>query len=262
METGAESGYSRQLRLAALVLPSLLIAALVALDYFVLQYVFPSVISHLVTLVVGVAGVLAFSTAIFNRLSLLQARERQNARRLRSLADALEQKRTQLQAVNAAGLALTSELDREEVLQRVADQARLVADAKYAALGVFDEEGVLATFTTSGLSAEERERIGPLPRGRGLLGHLQRDRRSLRLADPVEISDLFQNVEPRTSGKGIWSWRFAPTTDGQRLQFTPYNAQGRFFRARIVHTGRLPPVARVGGRGRRTRRLVGLAATV
>ncbi len=181
--SGRGGAYPRRLRIVALVLPSLLIAGLVALDYFVIEHVFPAGVSHLVTIVIGVAGVLAFSTAIFNQLSVLQLRDRASSERLRALADALEQKRTQLQAVNAAGLALTSELHRDEVLQRVADQARLVANAKYAALGVFDEDGVVETFTTSGISAEVRERIGALPRGRGLLGHLQRERRPIRLRD-------------------------------------------------------------------------------
>ena len=126
---------------------------------------------------------LAFSTAVFNNLSALQLRDRLNTQRLRALADALEQKRQQLQAVNTAGLALTSELDRDQVLQRVADQARLVANARYAALGVFDEEGIVESFTTSGISEEERALIGPLPRGLGLLGHLQVERRPLRLKD-------------------------------------------------------------------------------
>ena len=134
-----------------------------ALDFFLVERLFPSGISHLITVVVGVAGVLAFSSVIFGQLAGLQARDRANSERLRQLADALEQKRQQLQAVNAAGLALTSELDRDDVLQRVADQARAVANAKYAALGVFDEQGVVETFTTSGISAEDRARIGPLP---------------------------------------------------------------------------------------------------
>jgi signal transduction histidine kinase len=176
-------GYPRRLRIAVVVLPSVLIAALLALDYFVLEPVFSSTVSRLITLVIGVAGVMAFSAAVFDQLSVLQARDRANTQRLRDLADALEQKRQQLQAVNTAGLALTSELDREEVLQRVADQARLVANAKYAALGVFDEDGVVETFTTSGISAEERARIGALPRGQGLLGHLQAERRPMRLRD-------------------------------------------------------------------------------
>lgn len=154
-----------------------------ALDYFLAERLFPRGISHLVTTIVGVAGVLAFSAVIFGQLASLQGRDRANTDRLRQLADALEQRRLQLQAVNAAGLALTSELDRNEVLQRVADQARAVANAKYAALGVFNDEGTVETFTTSGISQEERARIGPLPRGLGLIGHLQQERKPLLLRD-------------------------------------------------------------------------------
>jgi signal transduction histidine kinase len=174
---------TRRLRITAMVLPSLLILGLVLLDYFLVDRVFPVGISHIVTAIIGIAGVLAFSTAIFNQLTVLQGRDRDNERRLQSLADELEQRRKQLQAVNAAGLALTSELERSQVLQRVADQARLVANAQYAALGVFDEMGVVETFTTSGISDEARAKIGPLPRGRGLLGHLQMERQPLRLRD-------------------------------------------------------------------------------
>ncbi|MEK7861664.1 MAG: hypothetical protein AAB295_00155, partial [Chloroflexota bacterium] len=103
--SGRASGYPRRLRIGAMVLPSLLIAGLVALDYFVIGRVFPAGVSHLVIIMIGVAGVLAFSTAVFNQLSLLQLRDHENSERLRALADALEQKRKQLQAVNAAGLA-------------------------------------------------------------------------------------------------------------------------------------------------------------
>jgi len=165
------------------VLPSLLIAALMGLDFFLVERFFPAGLSHVVTVIVGVAGVLAFSSVIFAQLENLQGRDRANTDRLRQLADALEQKRQQLQAVNSAGLALTSELDRDQVLQRVADQARAVANAKYAALGVFSDEGLVETFTTSGITPEERALIGPLPRGLGLLGHLQQERRPLRLRD-------------------------------------------------------------------------------
>jgi signal transduction histidine kinase len=181
--TPGRSGYPIRLRLAAVILPSLLIVALVLLDYALVAQGISAGVSHLVTAIIGIAGVVAFSTAIFSQLALLQARDRDSAQQLRSLADALEEKRKQLQAVNAAGLALTSELDRKEVLQRVVDQARLVANAKYAALGVFDDEGVVETFTTSGISEAERAHIGPLPRGRGLLGHLQMEQKPLRLRD-------------------------------------------------------------------------------
>ncbi len=180
------SSYPRRLRLAAFILPSLLITALIALEYFVVDRLFPPGIAHLVTLLIGLAGILAFSAAIFRQLALVQERERQSAKELRRSAEALEQRRQQLSALNAAGLALTSELDRDEVLQRVVDQARAVASAKYAALGVFDEEGVVGTFTTSGISPAERARIGPLPHGLGLLGLLQKEKRPLRVADIAE----------------------------------------------------------------------------
>ncbi len=180
---GTRGTYTRRLRIAAVVLPSLLIAALMGFDFFLVERFFPAGISHLVTALVGVAGVLAFSAVIFAQLASLQSRDRANTDRLRQLADALEQKRQQLQAVNTAGLALTSELDRDEVMQRVADQARAVANAKYSALAVFNEEGTVESFTTSGITPQERARIGPLPRGLGLLGHLQQERKPLRLKD-------------------------------------------------------------------------------
>lgn len=157
-----------------------------ALEYFVVDRLFPPGIAHLITLLIGVAGILAFSTAIFRQLAQVQERERKSAAELRRSAEALEQRRQQLSALNAAGLALTSELDRDEVLQRVADQAREVASAKYAALGVFGEHGALDTFTTSGISEEERARIGPLPRGLGLLGLLQTEKRPIRVANIAE----------------------------------------------------------------------------
>src|SRR3972149_9314974 len=91
------SSYPRRLRVAALVLPSLLIAGLLALEFFLLERVFEPGGGHLLTLIIGVAGVLAFSTAIFNQLAVLQARDRANTERLRQLAGALEEKRKQLQ---------------------------------------------------------------------------------------------------------------------------------------------------------------------
>ena len=177
------SGYSDRLRLAAFSLPALLLTALMALEYFVVDRIFAPGIAHLITLVIGLAGIVAFSVAIFRQLAHVQERERQSAHQLRIAAEALEQRRQQLSALNAAGLALTSELDRDEVLQRVVEQARAVARARYAALGVFDANGVVETFTTSGISAAERARIGPLPHGLGLLGLLQKEKQPLRVRD-------------------------------------------------------------------------------
>lgn len=171
-----------RLRFAGFVLPSILIALLVALD-FVLEPLLPSGLSHAILIVVGIAGVLAFSSAIFARFTELYRRDEEQASQLRAYAHALERQRAQVQTLNVAGMSLTSELDTAMVLQRVVDQARAVASAKYAALGVFDTDGLVDQFITSGISDEERARIGPLPQGLGLLGLLQKEQVTLRLRD-------------------------------------------------------------------------------
>ena len=66
----------------------------------------------------------------------------------------------------------------------MADSARNVVGARYAALGVLDEDGSsLSQFVTSGMSEAERKRIGDLPRGQGLLGLVIRERKAIRSAD-------------------------------------------------------------------------------
>jgi len=71
-----------------------------------------------------------------------------------------------------AGLILASELSLPIVLQRIVDLAAQVTDARYGALGFIGEGRELVEFLTSGISAAERRAIGPLPRGRGVLGLL------------------------------------------------------------------------------------------
>lgn len=82
------------------------------------------------------------------------------------------------------GRALTSDLDLEVVLRRVLHTARELTAARYAALGILDESRrELERFLTAGIDEETQRAIGELPRGRGVLGVLISDPRSLRLAD-------------------------------------------------------------------------------
>jgi signal transduction histidine kinase len=152
-----------------LVLPVFLLGGLIALDYWLLEPAIPSGQRHLALLAIGAAGVIAFSVAILARLGELHAREVAQSRRL--------------QALNTAGLALSAELDLETLLHKLADLARIVGDAKYAALGTFDAQGVVTRFYTSGIDDEERARIGHLPVGRGILGLLPRAAHPIRLHD-------------------------------------------------------------------------------
>ncbi len=82
------------------------------------------------------------------------------------------------------GSSLLSELDLEVVLRSVVEAARELTGAGYAALGVLDQDRrELERFIFLGIDEEARRDIGPLPRGRGVLGELIRHPRSLRLAD-------------------------------------------------------------------------------
>jgi signal transduction histidine kinase len=76
------------------------------------------------------------------------------------------------------------ELDPDAVIERVLDAARGLTGARYAAFGVLAASGPgLARFITSGMDEHARAEIGPLPRGRGVLGELIRDPTPLRLAE-------------------------------------------------------------------------------
>ena len=71
----------------------------------------------------------------------------------------------------------------ETTLQLIADRARTLVDARYAALGIVGANGRLERFITSGLNAETRARIGDLPEGHGLLGLIIHESRSIIVDD-------------------------------------------------------------------------------
>ena len=104
-------------------------------------------------------------------------------RELANLRKENEYLRGRLSHFSALSLKIASSLDLETVLQEVVDSACDLTGARYGAIGVFDEQGHVQAFLTHGITAEERERLGDLPKGLGLLGVLQRDQRPLRLAD-------------------------------------------------------------------------------
>jgi signal transduction histidine kinase len=98
--------------------------------------------------------------------------------------DALSVSEGRLRALFAAGLAVTSELSLDALLQRLVEAAAELTGARYAALGVIDASGSeLERFVTHGIDAETHAAIGSLPRGRGILGVLIRDAKPLRLHD-------------------------------------------------------------------------------
>ncbi len=82
------------------------------------------------------------------------------------------------------GRVLTTELDQRVVLDRVLEVAREITGARYAALGILNEQhSGLEQFLTSGVDEATHRAIGDLPRGRGVLGVLIESPRPLRLVD-------------------------------------------------------------------------------
>jgi signal transduction histidine kinase len=88
-----------------------------------------------------------------------------------------------------AGVALSSELSLDDLLQKLAETAASLTGARYAALGVIDRSGTgLERFVHTGMDAEAVAAIGELPQGRGILGALITDARSLRLESMADDS--------------------------------------------------------------------------
>ncbi len=182
----------RGLRWLTILAPAAFLALLELVRALVIEPRFPGLASHLIGAPIVLAGILVFSIWVFRRLRAQQQR-------------ILDQNRA-LQALNAAGMSLTSDLALESVLQRVTDEARALAGARYAALGVLDSDRHLDQFITSGMPAEEEALIHHLPRGRGLLGALIEDPRPVRLAnlaDDPRSAGFCANHPPMTSFLGV-----------------------------------------------------------
>jgi len=87
-----------------------------------------------------------------------------------------------LRALLDAGIALSSELSLDAVLQKIVEAAAELTGARYAALGVIDPTGkILERFVVTGIDEETQAAIGDLPRGGGILGVLIHEARPLRL---------------------------------------------------------------------------------
>ncbi len=169
---------NRQLKVLAVVLPTLFWLVLMLLRRLLVQLV-ESWQAELIIFGIFLLGVILFAAWIFG---IIEAREAE-----------IREQSARLAALHEASLALTQEHDLSIVLQMVADLARQLVGARYGALGVLDEDGrAIDQFYTSGIDPEIRARIGQPPRGRGLLGVIIRDGKTVRVP---EISK-----DPRSAG--------------------------------------------------------------
>lgn len=79
----------------------------------------------------------------------------------------------------------------DEALQVVADLARRLTSARYAALAVSDNDDRTIGFVTSGLSAEELRGLKTPPQGHGPLGSLRADGRAVYIEDVQQHERAF-----------------------------------------------------------------------
>jgi signal transduction histidine kinase len=95
----------------------------------------------------------------------------------------LERHNEELLALHGAGLDVSAELSLDAVLNKVVERARMLVGARYGALSVVNNDGSIQTFLTSGITPEQRARVGAPPVGHGLLGVVLREGKRLRLPD-------------------------------------------------------------------------------
>jgi signal transduction histidine kinase/chorismate mutase len=137
----------------------------------------------------------AFARRAALAIEIARMRERDGQVRLEQEVRVLRQdgQIRRLEELHRAGTAIASDLELEDLLDRVMEEARQLCGARYGALGVLDPEGKgLARFLTRGLSEEEELRMEHHPTGHGLLGAVIRERAPVRVNDP--------QLDPRSTG--------------------------------------------------------------
>ncbi|MGA1837677.1 GAF domain-containing protein [Herbiconiux sp. 11R-BC] len=98
-----------------------------------------------------------------------------------------------LRALLRATQVVAEELDLPVVLQRIVDAAVELVDAEYGAIGVIAPQGGgLEEFIYVGMTPQQKDTIGELPEGHGLLGAL--------IADPHPIRLTHLSADGRSSG--------------------------------------------------------------
>jgi signal transduction histidine kinase len=99
------------------------------------------------------------------------------------IEDIVGSTRDRMDALLDAVQSVSSGLDLDATLRRIVQAAMELVDARYGALGVLDQHGMLSRFVPVGIDDATRELIGPLPTGHGVLGVVIEDDKPLRLGD-------------------------------------------------------------------------------
>ncbi len=165
---GKPEGLTR-LKWLAILAPLLFLVLLELVRQFLLPMFVDGWMTYAILLVIVFIGIYLFAETLFQVIGRMQ--------------EQLAQQNRELWLLHQAGLDITSALELEVVLQKVVDQARELVGARYGALSLVEENGGIQAFLTSGITREQRERIGPIPEGHGLLGLVLNQGERLRLDD-------------------------------------------------------------------------------
>ncbi len=107
----------------------------------------------------------------------------ESERRLRTRLETLDRATSALDAA----LAKLSGADMTGLLQAVVEQARVLVEAQYAAIGIGGATGEpFEPWVVSGVAPQEATAIGRTPRGVGVLGAVVRSQRSIRVREVQE----------------------------------------------------------------------------
>ncbi|MEV0646299.1 GAF domain-containing protein [Phytomonospora sp. NPDC050363] len=102
---------------------------------------------------------------------------------VRDRLDEIAETRDRLQGLIDAIMAVGAGVELDSTLQRIVQAAVELVDARYGALGVLGPHEGLSEFVYVGIDPGQRQKMGHLPEGRGLLGLLIDDPHPIRLPD-------------------------------------------------------------------------------
>jgi signal transduction histidine kinase len=165
-----------RLRIAAIIAPALFISLLLVLAVVLVDRV-PLMLLVSAGVLAAAAAAAIFSAVIFAVVERGEAR--------------IVESNERLSALRLAAMSIAGEYELSPLLQRFVDVSRQLANARYGALSVINADGGIMEFITSGMSDEERARIGHLPVGRGLLGVILQE-------GGLRLDDMSQ--DPRSAG--------------------------------------------------------------
>lgn len=152
-----------------------------------------------------------FQPLLFSKPSMLDALAHIGAFALASSRSRSREQlfRRQLDVVRTAADSIGTPLDLKTVLRNLVDEARVLARAQYAAIGIAqtgNENGPFQPWVYSGMTDEQVAQIGPTPRPVGLLGAVPNEGKTIRVSnlnDDPRFHGFPKHHPPMTSFLGV-----------------------------------------------------------